>query len=132
IVSKISGAVFNDVDGMSDNQVDGTGLSGVTGLNVVLVDTNTNKVVAVSGVSTTDGSYQFDYIFSGSYNIILTTANPAVGDPAPAANLPLGWANSGEHLGLGNGDDGNVDGILSVTISGTDVADANFGINQPL
>jgi hypothetical protein len=45
-----------------------------------------------------------------------------------AATLPVNWISTGEHLGAGAGDDGSVDGQLSVSTTSIVVNQANFGI----
>ncbi len=124
----VSGTVFNDANGLSDNLVNGTG-SNAGGLNVVLIDANGN-VAAVAPVSS-DGTYSFDNaVVTGTYSMELTTESAAVGSPAPAVVLPEGWVATGEKLGSGTGDDGSPDGMLKNVVVNNGVADANFGIEQ--
>jgi CshA-type fibril repeat protein len=127
----ISGTVFNDANGMSDNTVNGTAVN-LSGLNALLIDAVTGKVVATTTVATDgSGSYSFPSASIGNYNVMITTNTGVLGENPPAVALPSGWVNTGEHLGTGTGTQTPIDGILplgSVTITTTD---ANFGIEQP-
>lgn len=122
----IAGNVFNDVNGLTDGIVNGTGtnLSGV--LYVNLVDGN-NKVVASVAVAN-DGSYSFSNIGDGNYTLVLSTTQGTQGNAAPAASLPTGWVNSGENIGTAAGHDGTPNGVLPISISGSNITQANFGI----
>jgi hypothetical protein len=54
----------------------------------------------------------------------------AAGSATPS--LPAGWLNTGENLGTAAGNDGTVNGILTgITVTTTDVTNANFGVQQP-
>ena len=124
----LSGSVFDDANGLSDNTVNGTGTN-AGGLNAVLVDAGTGKVVATTTVAA-DGTYSFTNQNSGNYNILITTNTATVGNAAPAVALPAGWVNTGEYLGTGPGSDGTVNGILSIGSVSSNVSDANFGIEH--
>ncbi|MCH7403927.1 carboxypeptidase-like regulatory domain-containing protein, partial [Belliella kenyensis] len=130
----ISGTVFNDADGASNGI---NNLSGITieGINVILIgpDIFGNEVVYnVREVSSEDGTFSFTGLSNGSYRILLTTATAEPLDPVSTVSidLPLGWLNTGENLGTGIGNDGVVDGILAVQVSGGNVSNANFGIQE--
>ncbi|MBZ4192510.1 hypothetical protein [Niabella beijingensis] len=126
----ISGNVFNDANGLTDNRVNGSGTN-AGGLNAVLIDAATNTVVAVVPVKT-DGTYSFgNAALPGDYFIAITTRTAAAGDPAPEAVLPQGWVATGEQLGTGAGHDGKADGILTgITIGNGNLDNANFGIER--
>ncbi|MBX9449707.1 MAG: T9SS type A sorting domain-containing protein [Taibaiella sp.] len=136
----ISGNVKNDpdagnVDGDNiDNDLD-PALGG--DLIAVLVDAD-NKVYQVTDVLMTsgnEGTYTFPAVPNGDYSVILTSkpgTNPAAGSNAGdiVISLPEGWANAGEQLGVTTPDE--TDGILTgIEIDGSNVTDANFGIQQP-
>lgn len=130
-VPTITGTVYNDINGLTDNQIDdGSGVNGLSNLWVVAVNQSTHKVVEATAVSQFDGTYTLGLMTNATYNLILISAStpPATGDAAPPASLPVNWTNTGENLGAGIGDDGTVDGILEVNFTGSDITDANFGI----
>lgn len=128
----ISGKVFNDVDGLTDNLVDGDGTN-AGGLFVNLVNPATGAVIASIPVNS-DGTYTFTpsngVQVNTSYNIILTPAVQTVGATLTSASLPSGWTTTGEILGTGTGSDGTPNSILSVTTGTTNVTNVNFGIEQ--
>ncbi|RYE11262.1 MAG: T9SS type A sorting domain-containing protein, partial [Sphingobacteriales bacterium] len=63
------------------------------------------------------------------YDVLVSTANPAVGATAPAASvLPTNWVNTGE--GLTAAGDGVVDGRITVVKGVNSVTGVNFGIEQ--
>lgn len=125
-VTVISGTVFNDVNGMTDLLVNGTGTN-AGGLNAVLIN-NLGNVVLVTAVAA-DGTYAFPEVADGAYDVMITTANPAVGTVAPATSvLPTNWVNTGEGtLPVG---DATINGITSVIKPVASVTGVNFGIEQ--
>lgn len=126
----LSGAVLND--NTADGTVNGTGIGIIDGtkLYVSLVGTN-GKVVACVPVNP-DGTYVFGSVVGGqTYSIVLSTTPGIVGNTPPAASLPAsGWANTGEHIGTGPGDDGNANGTILVDVNATNITDINFGIRN--
>ncbi len=122
----VSGTVFDDADG-SKVQNGSEVLSTATGLNAVLVDTSTGKVVATTAVSS--GAFSFSNVPANStYTVRITTATATVGSTPPAVTLPSGWVSTGENL---NGTpDGTVDGIISVPVTTSNVTGVNIGIEQ--
>lgn len=129
---KVSGTVFNDVNGLKDNIINGTGTN-AGGLNAYLVDTFSN-VVAVTPVAS-DGTYSFSGLNPKYYTVRLSTNVAAAGNPAPAVALPTSptsqWVSTGE--GTAAAGDGTVNTITAapVTLAGlSDVAGVNFGIEQ--
>ncbi len=126
----LSGTVFNDVNGLTDSTVNGTGIGspGGTQLYANLLDAN-NYVVTTATVAA-DGTYTFPAAFAGSYSVQISTTQGVESSPAPASALPANWVNTGENLGAGAGNDALVNGLLPVTISTVAVTNANFGIEQ--
>jgi hypothetical protein len=126
----ITGTVFNDADGLTNNTVDGIGTD-AGGLYANLVDPVTNQVIASVQVNN-DGTYSFtaaDGVLPNTdYKIILTATPQTAGQTLTTSTLPSGWSSTGENLGSGAGNDGSVDGILSVNTGTTGVSEANFGI----
>ncbi|MGY6649047.1 SdrD B-like domain-containing protein [Wenyingzhuangia sp. IMCC45574] len=130
LVPGIEGNVFNDTDELTDSTVDGTGIStpSATQLYVSLLDDN--GVIVDTMPVNADGSYSFldDIEPNSDYTVVLHT-NPS-GSTTP--NLPATWVNTGENQGTAAGNDGNVDGILAVSVGTVTETEVNFGIvNKP-
>ncbi len=117
----ISGTIFNDGNGLTDNFINGMGISNPssTQLYVTLFDDNNNYIADVP--VNADGTYEFTDVIGGNYTVQLN-------DPGAAPSLPDGWENTGEYIGGTAGSDGAVDGQIAVTLSNTDITDVNFGI----
>lgn len=130
-ISSVSGMVYKDTDGIIDNQVDGSGVTGFSDFKIIAVDKTSNMVSAVTAVSSADGSYSITSLLNGTYKLVLvfTTNPPAVGDDASGltSSLPNQWEHIGEFWGAGQGSDGIPDGVLEVMANGV-VSNANFGI----
>lgn len=127
----ISGRVFDDANGLLGtpvNTVDGVGTN-AGGLNALLISTSTGKVVASTAVAT-DGTYSFTGLPEDGYSVLITTGNATVGSNPPAVALPANWVNTGENFGAGAGNDGTVNGQLSIGTLNTSVTNVNFGIEQ--
>jgi len=124
----ISGNVFDDGNG--DNNVGGTPIAAPSGtqLYATLLDAQGN--VLASTPIAQDGSYSFgadDGVRANSnYTVVLaTTQNATVSD------LPNEWNNTGENINsAGTGNDGDVNGIVSVSVGTDDVPQVDFGINH--
>lgn len=124
----ISGKVWDDGNGDVIKQ----GYEVVTdaggSLYVSLVDAMGYVVSTVKVGS--DGTYNFADAAPGvSYSIVLSTTNPAIGAPAPAASLPNGWTNTGETR------NGTIDygamGVIDNRLYGfSSVSNLDFGIEQ--
>lgn len=126
----ISGNVFDDINGLVNGSVDGTGTNVSDGLYVNLLD-NSGVVIASVPVAS-DGTYEFGGALSGNYSLQLSVNSGIQGSAAPAIALPTGWVSTGETLGVGNGNDGIINSAIAVTINpGQTLIDVNFGIEQP-
>ncbi|XZF16544.1 GEVED domain-containing protein [Chitinophagaceae bacterium MMS25-I14] len=124
----VSGNVFDDANGLTDNTVNGTGTNG-GGLNAVLIDNSTGKVVASTTVAA-GGTYSFSSIDAGNYSIEITTAAATAGNTPPSVVLPSGYVSTGENLGAIAGNDGTVNGLLSLGAINANSTNVNFGIDQ--
>ena len=127
----LKGTLFDDANGLTDNLVNGTGTN-AGGLNAVLTDQSTGKVIATTVVAS-DGTYLFNVnIGPGNYSVEITKNTATLGSAPPAVALPSGWVSTGEvsDAGTGAGNDGNVNGILSLTVTSANINNANFGIDQ--
>ncbi|MDP5093830.1 MAG: SpaA isopeptide-forming pilin-related protein, partial [Polaribacter sp.] len=122
----LQGNVFNDLDLLNDNTVDGSGIStpGGTQLYVSLLDSS-NNIISTKPVNS-DGSYEFlaEVYENTNYKIVLHTSSGGSTTP----NLPTNWINTGENVGTSAGNDGNVNGIINASVATTLVTQVNLGI----
>ncbi len=131
IGNAVTGNIFNDADGLCHNTlVSGTGIGSADGnqLYTVLVN-GSDEVVAVTSVDGS-GSYDLGCHLAGTYTAIVMTSAPSIGSTGNSAGLPTNWAFTGENIGAAAGDDGSPNGSLTITITNTDISNANFGINK--
>jgi hypothetical protein len=130
VVIEIAGTVFDDLNGLTDDTVNGTGTD-AGGLYATLVNPATHVVIVSVSVAT-NGVYRFDatngVATNTAYEVILTQAMQPVGSTLTNATLPTGWVSTGEHVGAGPGSDGTVDGMLMVSTTADGVREVNFGI----
>ena len=131
----VSGNVFNDTNGLTDNTVNGTGTN-AGGLFANLLSKNlgdpadTRDYVVASTAVAPDGIYRFPVVVSGSYTVEISTAPGVESDEAPANVLPSGWVSTGEKFGTGTGSDNAVNGSLAITVAAAALTNANFAIEQ--
>jgi len=126
----ISGTVFNDSNGLSDNTVNGNGSNSGGTLFINLVNT-LNKVVASKAVAL-NGTYLFSeadgLAINTSYKLIITNGSKVAGTTLSTATYPVGVVSTGENIGNSVGNDGTVDGILTVDTNTGSLGNANFAI----
>ncbi|MBL0146826.1 MAG: T9SS type A sorting domain-containing protein [Chitinophagaceae bacterium] len=132
---QISGYVFNDKDGLTDNNINQsagvanpkTNVGGTLYANLL----SGGVVVATTPIAP-DGSYLFDNVAVGTYTVQLSTNQGVVKQPSPATVLPAGWVNTGEFIGNTAGNDGSVNGTsATVTVNASDIkTEVNFGIER--
>lgn len=124
----LSGNVFHDANALKDARVNTTSAIPIpSGFYVTLVDATTGSAVTTVAVAP-DGAYNFGVTPAGNYKVVLHQTPTGSIIPAP----PSGWMNTGENLNTGPGSDNAVDGILAnITVASVNVANANFGIQQP-
>lgn len=128
--SGLRGNVFHDINGLTDNTVNGTGIgsAGNTPLFANLINTS-GTVVLTSAVSN-NGSYSFD-VSAGTYNVQLSSIQGTAGAAMPQTLLASGWVNTGENIGTSSGSDNNPNGLISATVvANTYTENVNFGIQQ--
>jgi hypothetical protein len=133
---QISGNVYIDSDGLSNNDVNKTGsvknlpTNASDALFVNLINSN-NDVIATTPVNK-DGLYLFDSVAIGDYSVQLASVPGIVGDPVAISNLPATWVNTGEFIGAGSGSDGNIDAVSNVfsVPAAEQVVEVNFGIQR--
>ncbi|MEO6834264.1 MAG: hypothetical protein ABI378_16215, partial [Chitinophagaceae bacterium] len=130
---KISGNIWHDANGLSDNTVNANGPNGqfaAASAYAVLVNPTTNAVMKTTPILA-GGAYTFGSIDTGSYNIFISnTSTP--GTTLTTPSYPNGgYISTGENLGAGAGNDQLIDGKLRVTLGTLEVTNANFGIQIP-
>lgn len=122
----ITGSVLNDVNGVTDNLLNGTGTDAGGTLYAVLVQ---GGVVVANSPIQPNGIYIFGDIPTGSYTIQLSTTAGTISLSPPAVGLPAGWLNSSEAISPAY-TDGTVNGVTAVTVAGSDFTSVNFGIER--
>lgn len=123
----ISGTVFNDANGLTDNTINGTGINAGGSLYVVLYDNTTGKVAAYTAVNP-DGTYTLNGLSGNNYSISVTTTLPALLQAAqPTLTPPSGMAYTGE--GSTTAGDGTPNGAISLGVINTNQSGMNFGID---
>ena len=137
---QITGIVFNDKDGLTDNNVNQSGglpnarTNVSNGLNANLLNSAGLAVATVPVAA--NGAYLFDNVPVGTYTVQLTTiasaGTYAVPVAPPATILPANWFNTGEFIGSGPGNDGLVNSLSDpVIVAATDIkTEVNFGIER--
>lgn len=131
--ASITGNVFNDLNRLTDNTVNGTGTN-AGGLFINLVNPTGNLVIASIPVNA-DGTFTLTQAngvnINSNYLLVLTPTVRTVGTVLTASSLPSPWISTGENLGTGIGSDGTVNGILAVSTTVGGLSNANFGIVIP-
>lgn len=130
--ASITGNVFNDLNRLADNTVNGTGTNG-GGIHINLVNPVGDIVLASIPVNV-DGTYSFTQAngvqINSSYRLVLTANAVTIGATLTASTLPVPWFSTGENLGAVAGNDGSVNAILAVSTTVGVETQANFGIVQ--
>ncbi|MFZ1454068.1 MAG: hypothetical protein WAT20_15285, partial [Ferruginibacter sp.] len=135
----ISGNVFNDADGLVDNNVSETLTSvgpvanGKTNAgNLLYANLISGGLVVATMPVPVNGTFLFENVPTGTYTVQITTNQGLVGQPQPVTNLPAGWVNTGEFNGVGAGNDGAVNGLSApiIVAIGDIKSDVNFGIER--
>lgn len=139
---QISGNVFNDRDGLVDNNINqsvsvANPKTNAGGLYANLVR---NGLVVDTVAVTPEGIFLFNNVATttvgSEYTVQLSVNRGTIGSAPPARVLPAGWVNTGENGATtpGNvvGSDGTVNGIsASITVAASDIkTEVNFGIER--
>lgn len=131
----ISGTVHNDLNGLTDVLVNGTGLGVHSGtqLYAYLVDSSGN--VAFKTTVNSNGTYSFPNAdVQTMYQVVVSTSSVALYTPAPAwANLVSGWVGTGASFGINNNAGTGVRAgccTMTVVTGLTDITNVDFGIEQ--
>jgi hypothetical protein len=125
---QLSGMVWNDYNGSVDMGSDEHPTNAGTALYVYLVDPLTGLILDKVTVGT-NGMYNFQITDNTSYQLVLSTTDASIGASAPAPNLPVGWANTGENQ---NGiiDVTPTPSVIRITSTTTSILNQDFGIEQ--
>ena len=138
-VKQISGNVFIDKDGLTDNNINQSGGLPNAKTNVgnsLYANLISGGLVVATVPISGDGTFLFDVVSNGAYTVQLSTNQGVVGIAPPVTVLPAGWANTGEFIGSGAGNDGIPANGLSATINisgsalGSVQTEVNFGIER--
>ena len=135
----ISGNVFIDTDGLNNNSISTTltsvgpianSTTNAGGTLFANLLNGANQVVASVPVGN-NGAYLFDNVGVGTYTVQISTNQGVVGQPKPSTALPAKWVNTGEFNGVGDGNDGLVNGeSAAIVVAAGDIkTNNNFGIN---
>lgn len=124
----LSGTVYNDANGLTDNTVNGNLTNAGNQLYALAVNAFGN--IQGSSVVSAAGAFSFTNLVKGPYTIRLSTSAGTLGASAATASLPSGWISTGEFRGSGAGTDGSVDGNLVGSINTSDVADFKLGVER--
>lgn len=139
VLQIISGTVFNDKDGLVDNNISTT-LESVGPVsnpttnagNLLYANLISGGLVIATKLIEINGAYLFDNVAPATYIVQISTNQGVAGQPQPATALPAGWVNTGEFNGLGAGSDGSVNGLSApIVVVANDIkTDNNFGIER--
>ena len=136
LCNSISGTVFNDVNGKADGVRDGAVINSNLSLYAVLVSKASDVITDFVAVNITNGTYKFEGVPVGTYDVILTThsltaANIGANVSTLSITPPTGWAYTGEQKDA-TPEATAADGILTniaVTAAAT-ISGADFGIQR--
>ncbi|RYF69424.1 MAG: hypothetical protein EOO39_17550, partial [Cytophagaceae bacterium] len=132
----LSGTVFDDADGLTNNTIDGTPINTTAGstpstpLYAYLTDASSaTATILASALVSSSGTYSFSAA-NANPRVILSTTPPGSLTLAPAASLPTNWTTIAE--GTAAGGDGTPDGTTSLTLTTASptASNVNFAIDQ--
>lgn len=128
-VITLSGNVFNDINALTDNEVNGNPIHEISGNTLYINLVSASGVVLQNTAVEADGSYSFPSVPLGDLKLELSTLQGTPGNSAPNRVLPENWVYAGLSPGnnasplMGNGQ-------ASITVAAIDIANINFGIQQ--
>lgn len=128
----LSGTVFHDANGLTDNTVNGTGINNIAGsqLYVNIIDPDADTVVATATVAA-NGSWTATGVPANTtYQAQLNTVQGVVGTSVQMSTLTGQWVSTGEFIGTSAGNDGNANGSISVSVVLSTISNIDFGIEQ--
>ncbi len=133
----ISGNVYNDTNGLTDNTVNGAPFTGT--VYATLVNASSGLVVGNQLVNPVTGGFTFTDAHgvtpSTNFIVVLNQSSVVPGTfagTAPVAGLPPGWISTGEFLGTGSGHDGiPANSRINVAVGTASVTNVRLGIQRP-
>jgi len=133
----VSGAMFNDANGLMDNLVNGTGMGVVTGMTVYAYLVDTSGKVAYRTTLAAGGAFSFPAVdILTNFTLRLSTTSLNIGDNAPPdVGLPANWLPTGDcygvnnNAGIGNSAITPIVGI-AVNTGTVNITGVNFGIER--
>lgn len=130
VLAAICGNVFRDANGLTDDRVNGQGISQASGTQLYVSLYNGTTLVSTVPVNA-DGTYSFtDVPPNTTYTAVLGT-DPAVNATSVfEGNGSNGWAATGEDCCDDTGSDGATSGTLTIVLVTSNINNANFGIQQ--
>lgn len=127
----ISGNLFTDANGLTDNIVNGEGVNQI-GTTVLYANLIQSGLVVKSTLIRANGSFNFlSESFLGAYEVQISSIAGITGEAPPAQNLPATHVFVGDNLGIGAGNDGSPNGRLTINVAagGGSIENVNFGID---
>lgn len=125
----ISGQIFNDANGLSDDTVNGIAINKVGDATLYANLIQDGLVIKTDELSE-NGKFQFLGLFSEVYEVQISTIKGIKGQSPPNQNLPTGYVWTGDNIGVSAGNDASPNGRQIVVIStGQDREDVNFGFD---
>ncbi|MDP2235545.1 MAG: LruC domain-containing protein [Bacteroidales bacterium] len=128
-IISISGNVYNDINGLTDNLVNGNPLNEASGTALYANLINSSGNVIQSAMVNPDGTFTFEGVPLGELKVELSTIQGTTGNPAPARTLPSNWVYAGELAGDG-ATAANNQGQAIINITANNIENINFGIQQ--
>ncbi len=131
----VTGTVFNDANGLTDNSINGNAVTNAvlptgTTLYAALVN-NSNQVASFTTVNLSAGANAGTYTLTGNtntaYSVILTSAMPVI-NTNPVVGIPSSLAYTGE--GTSAAGDGQVDGTVAISAGPSTSITVNFALDR--
>lgn len=125
----LSGNVYNDISGLTNNLVDGAALHMIEGKQLYINLVNDLNVVVLSAAVQPDGSFALSGAPLGNLSLQLSTNQGAIGNPPPAIVLDDEWVNVSDKAGVGQPAQNN-GGIVSIYVESSNITELDFGIQK--
>lgn len=130
----ISGNLYHDANGLTDNTVNATGSTmgqfAANGAYVVLTNAATDAVLATKAIAA-GGAYSFGRQTPGAFNVFISnSATP--GATMTTSTYPSGnYKTVGENLGITAGTDGLADSKMTLSLGTVAITNANLALQIP-
>lgn len=136
----VSGTVYNDGDGNTDLDVDGTPIGSPDGTQLYAYLDSAGiavRKVTLPTAGPTTGQYTFTNVpVTTSYTVVISSTNVAINAATPGtAALPTNWVSTGEEYGTfntaGSGlEAGTANSRIAITTQTTNMTAIDFGIEK--